>query len=212
MDGAKLQLKLLKGYATAARVIGTPFDVYRSASMMTPIALGNKIATLPASFTTGLNYATYNKPNAPLWTVLIDASSLLPGDWLVDGSNTYFLADIQPLLPLPAVGCSTTVSIARPSYGTATAGGYETTDSLIAQNLPVFMIGKKDKTTSPHWFPGSTDSVVATPEWQFYINSRVEGAVKAHDVIIDSQGTRYEIDTLSFTSFGYIVTARIEKP
>ncbi|MCE3608070.1 hypothetical protein LXA47_31360 [Massilia sp. P8910] len=217
MDGAKLQLKVYKGYGQSAKRVGLPFDVYRSASMINPLDPTNKLATIPASFTTGMQYATFNKPGSPLWTALIDATTLLPGDWLVNGSQTFFIAEKQHLLPVAAVGCSCVVDIARAGY-TTVGGGFGTGESLIAQALPVFMFAKKDKSAKPAYLGIATDSVVSLPEWEFYVNARTANDLRARDIIIgdqlDGQGQRcrYEIETLTLTSFGYILSAKLEKP
>lgn len=217
MDGDKAQLKGWKGNGQAAKRIGSQFDVYRSASMLNPLDAANKIATVWASFTTGMQYATYNKPAKPDWTVLVDATNLRPGDWLVREGETFFIADIQQNLPIPAIGCSAVVDIARPGYGSI-GGGFSTQEHLVSQAMPVFMFNKKDKTSAPSWFPASTDSTVSLPEWTFFINARGLNDLRAHDVIIgdqvDAQGERcrYEIGALTLTSFGYIVNAKLEKP
>jgi hypothetical protein len=212
MSGSKIQARLLKGYGKAAKKIGFSYDVYRSATLIDPLAASNQIATVMASFTTGSTYGAFNRPSAPYWTTYVDATDLQKGDWLTNGELTYYIADIQQLLPIPSVGCTTQISIVRPGYEVHTGGGYGTKDVVIASNLPVFMTNKKDKSTSPDWFTSNTDSASAMPEWSFNINARTEGDVRAHDIIIDKMGTRYEITSLAFSSFGYIATARISKP
>lgn len=212
MDGAKIQAKVNKGYAIAARKVGTPYNVFRSADLMNPLDLGNKIYELPAWFATALGSSKFNKPTAPLWSVVIDPTNLLAGDWISNGAQTFYLADKQALLEFPGVGCNLAVDIERPGYVEAVGGGAEPGFTTIAQALPVFMISKKDKSTAPHWFPTATDSTVALPEWQVWINARTEGQIKAHDVLVDSQGLRYEVDTLSFGSFGYVATVKVMQP
>ena len=217
MDAETIQLKVWMGYGKASIRVGPLFDIFRSDSMINPLDAANKIGTVNASFTTGMEYSSYNKPTAPMWTALVDATDLKVGDWLSREGETFYIADIQNLLPIPAVGCSAVVDIARPGYGSV-GGGFGTQEELIAQGLPVFMLNKKDKTSAPHWFPAATDSAVSLPEWNFYINTRELNAIRAHDVIIgdqlDAQGERcrYEIASLTLTSFGYIVNARLEKP
>jgi hypothetical protein len=211
MNGAKIQAKIDYGYGKAAKVIGTDFNIYRSASMINPLDSANLVKVIKASFTPTLTYGSYNKPNAPLWTAVIDGSTLLAGDWISNGALTFYLADKQALLPYPAVQCSTTVNITRPTYSSG-SGPYEASELTIASDLPVFMFNKKDKTASPHWSPVNTDSVVSTPEWEFYINTRTEGDIQSKDIITDKLGTQYIVETNSFTSFGYIVSAKLAKP
>lgn len=227
MDGAKLHAKILKGYGKAAKLLGTQFYVYRSNSMIAPTDKANKIAVALATFTTGMDYATYNKPSVPFWTAMVDQSGFSPGDptlgiapdalaagdWLSDGARTFYIAEIQPLLPIPAIECTAVVSIERAGYGTDADGGLSPEAiTTIATGLPVFMFSKKDKSAAPPWFPASTSSVDSLPEHQLYINARNVGDVQVGDVVIDELGLRYHVTTASRTGWGYIVTAKLEKP
>jgi hypothetical protein len=215
MDAAKIQAKIFKGLGKAAKALGTSFYVYRSASMMSPLDKSNVLVEgINASFTTSYAYAKYNKPSVPDWTLVADATDLMAGDWFSDGNHTYFIAEIQGLLPIPAIQCSELVSISRPSSDPVVVdgGGAEPGEALIAENFPLFMMNKKDKSNRPGWFPTSTDSTIAMPEWVFYINTRNPGDIQSHDIITDSLGIRYEIDTPARTSWGFIVTAKLEKP
>lgn len=208
MDGTLLQAKVATGLGRAATHIGTSHKVYRSDTAIDPIGLGTYLSTLPAAFTTGYAFSRYSQPIVPDWTCVIDTNTLQPGDWLV-GADTYYIADIQPLLPIPAVQCNRSISINRAGY--STAGALEPTTTLIASNFPVFMTNKKDRERAPMGFPSmQTDTTTGVPSWQFYINMRSN--VLKNDIITDDLGTKYVIDIANLTSFGYLVLAHLEKP
>lgn len=207
MDGNKLQAKIFRGLGIAAKVIGTPFDVYRAPTLIQPLAPANQISTLKASFTTGYEYKNYGKPNG-LWTVVIDGTNLQIGDYITNGSRTYFIADKQDILPMPAILCSHVVSIIRPGY--TTSGPMEATEAVIASGLPVQMWAKGSGAHSIPFLLGS-ESKTATPAFTVNINSRNTTDIKQHDVLIDSNGVRYEIDLVNFGMFGIECIARQEK-
>jgi hypothetical protein len=211
MDGATLQARIYSGYAKAAARIGLPHDVYRSASMLNPLAVANRlISALPASMTTGMAYSAYNKPKIPDWILIADASQLIIGDWLVGGQGTFYVSDMQPLLPIPVVQCNHVVNIMRPSY--SIAGSLEQTETQIASAFPVFMQSKRDKDHTPAGFPTATESATSLPMWITYINAHRVSDIQKNDVIVDENGARYIIDVPDLTSFGYIVETHIEMP
>ena len=211
MDGTRMAALVAKGYGIAAARIGLPHTVYRSASMFNPLQNSNQLITnFPASMTTNYQYSAYNKPKVPDWKLIADISQLAIGDWLVGGQGTFYVADLQPLLPTPVVQCNHVVTIMRPSY--SIAGSLEQTETQIASFFPVFMQSKRDKDHSPSGFPTSTETATSLPMWITYINAHGVSDIQKNDVIVDENGARYIIDVPDLTSFGYIVETHIEMP
>lgn len=211
MNGTQLAALVAQGYAIAADNIGLPHDVYRSASMLTPLEIANRlISALPASMTTNYQYSGYNKPKVPDWKLIADISQLAIGDWLVGGQGTFYVADIQPLLPTPVVQCNHVANIMRPGY--TVAGSLEQTETQIASSFPIFMQSKRDKDHTPSGFPTATESATSLPMWVAYINAHSVSQIQKNDVVIDENGTRYIIDVPDLTSFGYVVEMHIETP
>lgn len=211
MNGSKAQQLIYRGYGKAATQIGFGCIVYRSSSLLSPISPGNVVASnVPASFTTGFEYSEYNKPKNPFWTALIDGNALQIGDWVVGPQGTYYIADMQKILPIAAVNCNRVVSIVRPGY--SGSGPMEQTDVAIASNLPIFTYTSGNRGKRPAGFPGPSETEAPMPELECIINSHDSNAIRKSDVIIDELGDRYVIETHNPTSFGHIVLARIEKP
>jgi hypothetical protein len=210
MDGPTLQSKIYGGYAKAAQRIGFPCSVYRSASMINPIAIGNRIFTnFYASFAVDFNFAQYNRPHIPDWKAMIDGRVLLHGDWVVGQQGTFYIADLQETLPIAAVQCTRNVSIVRPTY--TTTGALEQTETTIASQFPVYGFTSRNKAKAPAGFPTSSETEAGVPGMQFYVNSQIVGAIQKNDVIIDENGLRFVVDSPTFSSFGYIVQTHIEK-
>jgi hypothetical protein len=210
MDGAGLQSIIDRGYGIAAQRIGFPCSVYRPASMLNPVGGTPLYTNVMAGFTTGSEYSRYNKPKVPDWTALLDGTNIQIGDWFVGAQGTFYIADMQKILPIAAIRCNRTVSIVRPTY--TVTGVMEQVDSTIATALPVFAYTSRDKATAPSAFPSPTESAAGMPVMEFYINAHTIGQILKNDVIVDENGDRYVIDAPTFTSFGFVVLAHIEKP
>ncbi len=121
MDGRTLQDRIAKGMGVAARRAGCGFGLYRPAGIVQPVSPANRILDLPAVF------APFGKPAGPaygqaLWSGTFDTSYTRPGDYLTDGSETYFVASQLPGLDVQCVLTNRVVSIVRPTP--AMQGGY----------------------------------------------------------------------------------------
>lgn len=211
MNGAQIQRLISQGLGIAAKALGFDFLVYRSASLVDPLAAGTEIATIKASLTTGYAYSAAKKPSAPDWTLVCDMREMEAGDWLV-GPSTCYIAKVQPLLPFKAVECNRVVSLARPNYEDGGAAGYEPKDAVFASALPVFMYPKKDRVSPSKAMHFPSDSAAAITEWTVYVNAWSIGDILPHDVLIDELGARYVIDIADLTDLGFMCVARLEKP
>src|SRR5579859_5191514 len=119
MDAATLQSRIYKGYGKAALRVGYPFTLYRPTSVTNPLALANVIgAPINASFTVDGSQFNYNKPGKHenvLWLGLFDGTTTKVGDYLVSTSpcQTYFIAAMQPELPILCVQCIHVLTVSR---------------------------------------------------------------------------------------------------
>jgi hypothetical protein len=124
MNAALLQQKLYGAYAMAARHLGAPCTLYRPDGAGDPIVPGNALASLPASFNAeDMGYAKPRGYGEALWYCLADGTQLLAGDYLAGVAGTFFIAALQPLLPILAVQCNRRVRIGRMS--SESGAGYQ---------------------------------------------------------------------------------------
>lgn len=203
MNGAALQSLVYRGYGIAAQRIGYPYAVYRAASMISPIAVGNRILTaLYASFTTGFDFKSYSKPLAADCIAIVDGSQVQTGDWMVGQAGTFYIADMQPTLPIAAIQCNRTISIVRPGYSTVSST--PVSETIIASGFPAFGItSTRGRTQSG--IPIQTQSDSGIHGMRYYLNSHTVGDIRIEDVIVDENGDRFVIDSAAPTAFGYIV-------
>ncbi|KAF1009487.1 MAG: hypothetical protein GAK28_00125 [Luteibacter sp.] len=210
MDGVKLQGKVYAGYAQAAKRIGLPFQQYRTTSTSGAIVPAALIGTVVASF--NAQDMKYGKPNAygkPLWYCLADGRVLSPGDYLVNAASTYFIAGMQPLLPILAVDCNRMLSFYRPqqqptvgigAYGGNTAENQQ----LIATGFPASVLQGTKGERNEVGLPGD----VKTPWWAILLPALPGNAqLRADDVAIDENGRRYVLASAEQTDLGWRLTA-----
>lgn len=204
MDGPTIQARVFRGYAIAAAKIGFATDQYRPASASNPMA--TKLGTLQASFNAeDMKYGKPNKYGKPTWFCIADGTQLQVGDYLVQGTSTYFVAAMQPLLPILAVECNRTVTVYRPQqqagvgavgYGGNTAAN----QTAIATNWPVSLLQAAKAANNPMNLPG--DGKQAT--WALLMPAIPGGVViKNDDIIADDLGNRYLVYSAELTDLGW---------
>ena len=105
MNGPELQAKLYAGYVKAALRLGTPYLQYRPTGPANPIASGNLVQSLTAAFDPAPGFEFHHPAlfGKPVWYALLDGTQTVVGDYLVGSAGTYFIAAMQPLLPIAAV-------------------------------------------------------------------------------------------------------------
>jgi hypothetical protein len=118
--------KIWTGYGRAGKKLGFPTNVYRPSSATNPLAPGNLVTTLKASFAHNEEFTSMDKYGQPMWHTIIDGNKVTDGDYLVytdlhfDGTRTFFLACRWPDLPMPSVYCNSVINVMRPAQNAGT--------------------------------------------------------------------------------------------
>lgn len=209
MDAATLQSKLYKGYGKAALRIGPQYSLYRPTSATNPIASGNLLGTLNASF--NAQDMLYGKPNVygkALWYCLVDGTQTKVGDYLVGADKTVFIAAMQQALPILAVECNRTINIVQAQqqptvgaqgYGGDTAAG----ETLLMTQWPCSMLqGTKGEKGDVN-LPGD----VRNPWWNVLLPAYPGAIIRSANIIIDDLKRRYVISSAELTDLGWRCTA-----
>jgi hypothetical protein len=204
MDGLQINQKIRFGYAKAAQKLGQPFDLYRSATPMTPIQDANLIGTLPMVASQDWTWMKANRPGNSTWFVCVDgqdASAPLEaeeGDYLI-GDQTYFIFSKEYQLPMQAVQCNKMITLIRPYQSNAAgydgnyAGYQEGTSTVIMENMPISLLLYGRGARAESKLPTDTDQ----PSWIGLMPNLGDINVRTGDVI---QG----IDDLTFLTAGTI--------
>lgn len=206
MDGQTIQAKQFRGYAIAAAKVGFPFSQYRPGIAANAIAPENLLQVLSASFNAeDMQYGKPNKYGKPTWYCIADGTQLAVGDYLQGAQGTFFIAAMQPLLPILAVECNRTVSIFRPQQiagvGAVGYGGNTTAAQMpLAQNWPVSLLQASKVETGAVKLPGDARQGA----WTMLLSALPTGAtLKNDDVVTDDLGNRYLIYSAELTDLGW---------
>lgn len=141
MNGALLQSKIYYGYAQAANHVGLSYQQFRPTSAVNALATGNLVQSLPASFNVkDMNWDKSSDYGKAGWYCVADGRQLLQGDYLTGNGYTYFIGNMEPLLPIVAILCNRIVSLYQPAQqaGNGLAGYGGNTDQSETQYINQF--------------------------------------------------------------------------
>lgn len=210
MDGYKIQQKLYKGYAIAAKRTGTVYQHFRPSSASNPLASGNQLPDLYASL--NADDPTFSRPNVfgkATRYAIMDGAQCQVFDYIVGVEGTLYIAAMQQLLPIYIVDCNRVITISRPSMGSgpgAIGYGGDTAETEVAlmTDWPCSMLqgskGEKNDVALPGdaknpWF------TTLVPYW--------DGVhLRTGDIITDDIGGRFRISSAELTDLGWRMTAQ----
>jgi hypothetical protein len=207
MEAATLQARIYAGYSKAALRIGTTFSIYRSADGLTPIKNANLQGTVLASANINWEYTRFNKYGNAVWQLIADGRVLQKGDYIV-GNNTFFIAAMQPLLPIMAVECNQEITVMRPyeEDGIGAMPGYAgntgAKETLLLQDCPCSILEGTKGDQSPAKLPGDTKM----PWVRCLLPYLGDITIKTGDIVIDKFGVRYVVSGDELTDLGWRLT------
>jgi hypothetical protein len=165
---------------------------------------GNLVGTAYARFAALVD----KKPHQfkiPNYTMFADGRELMPRDILhsTDGQGTWFIGDMQHLLPMQALKCNDVVNVNRPVY----VSGVLTDGDLIAFAVPCFrQLKKVDQKPVASAFGASTAS---TPVGEWFVYAPIDWTLlKQNDMVTDESGRRYTVSTIDPTELGTVLVIR----
>lgn len=209
MDATKLQSKVWSGYAKAAKRIGPVYQLFRPSSATNPFQYG-PLGSLNASFNAeDMTYGRPNKYGKPTWFCLVDGSQVQVGDYLTNATQTFFIAAMQPILPILAVDCNRTVNVLRPQQQTGVgAVGYGgDTDAnetpLMTGWAASVLQGTKGEKNEVN-LPGD----VRNPWWQILMPAFPSVTIRTSDIVTDEIGRRYIVSSAELTDLGWRMTVQ----
>lgn len=214
MDGYKIQQKLYKGYAKAAKRTGTVYEHYRPSSANNPLDAGNRLPDLYASL--NADDPTFSRPNVfgkATWYGILDGAQCQVFDYVTGIEGTLYIAAMQQLLPIYMVDCNRVITIARPSMDTGPGaigygGDTEEGEIPLMQNWPCSMLqgskGEKNEVGLP---------ADAKNPWFNVLVPYVDGVIlRTADIITDDIGGRYKLTSAELTDLGWRLTAQQVRP
>ncbi len=139
MTAQSIQTKIDKAHKKIAQKLGYDYSVYRPLNDVSPLDERNMFANVKATFTLNDTYTKTIGWEVPIWTVYTDPYQLLQGDFLSDGTRTFFILSRLPHLPVLAIETPDTVDIKTVGYGNSGTGFAPAQSTLIARSVPAFI-------------------------------------------------------------------------
>lgn len=209
MDGSRIQALIYKGYGKSAQYIGLPFAQYRPSGPLDPVSGSPLNPALLASFNAeDMKYGKPNKYGKPTWYCLADGAQLQVFDYLTGPDKVYYIAAMQPLLPILAVECNTTISVHRPQLQTEVGGvtDYEGTTAaneiILMTNFPASVLQGSKGEKGEVVLPGDVRNA-----WWIVMFPYAGVMLRSGDIIYDAVGRRYIISSAELTDLGFRLTA-----
>ena len=211
MYGRKPQDRFYFGLGACARHIGETGDAFRPDGPVGPLDHKNRFLRLPVAFVSATESARHtNVHGEMLWHAMFDASYTRPGDYLVVGDGTYFIASQAPLLPVLCVRTNRTVSISQASMHTSVAlngyGGYTPiAKRVLMANWPASVLGESHSGNSAAGLP--TDQAV--PFWRILLPLSEGVTLSPGDIVTDDLGRTAIIVGSELTNLGWRISAKM---
>lgn len=210
MDGATVQSYVNYGYAQAANVIGETYTQYRPNGSGPVVETKNYLGTLPCYVDPGVNFPADNprQYGKAVLKAVVDPTAVLPGDYLVGATRTYFISSIQPLQPVLAVYTNDVVSVERSEtpnqVGLLPYGGErQSTFVQILTSWPasVLLKGKKEKN------PTGLGSDTPQTEMEILLPPNAPAIIPDDILLTETGGKRYVAQNVELTDLGYRIRA-----
>ncbi len=206
MNGATLQARIYAGMARAAEHTGEAYSLYRADSPISPIEAGNLLGEVNCLFAAEKKFEVPQKYKVPTRYLYADGRELQQRDILVGPYGTFFVGDMQPLLPMQAIGCNDSIQINRPIY--QVGAQIEVVDGdLIAFACPCFrQLKKLDQKPVNSAYGAST---AATPIGEWFVYAPIDWTLlKQNDICTDQTGRRYTLSSIDPTEIGAVLVIR----
>jgi hypothetical protein len=210
MRPERLQDRIYKGLNAAARAIGTDTYAYRPSGPVDPLNAANRFLRLRAAFSAEDGMFVHpNKYGDALWYGVFDAAYTRPGDYLVQGDATWFIAAQQHLLPVLCVQTNRLVSFFRPA-APSVAGVNDYGGIITATNLPLLIdwpasvLGATGRGHPEAQLPAD----VSVPYWTVLLPAWPGVVLLPADLIADDIGRSAVVAATELTELGWRVTAR----
>lgn len=229
MTPNQLNAKIYAGRAKVAARIGRRFNLFRPRYAVNPISLPLRAISVALNAADG----KYQRPNLygkPIWFADLDGRQTAVGDYLValdDPTEIYFIAAMQPMLPIAVISCNRTVRITgtarlfNPATG-ATIGalGYSGTVEQAGKVVDIAGVDPINNGTFAGWpasivFGGQSDRTVnplpasnrKQVGWQILLPATIPLTITANMRITDDLGMVYIVAGAELSDLGWRIQA-----
>jgi len=200
------------GPRISGQILGSPYAQYRPSGASNPIQAGNLLGNIPAWITADArgNGDRPFAPAKPTAYAMVDPALTQVGDYLIGPLGTFFIASQDVPMPIQAVRCNYTITVARPGSGAPSTGYYyggviSVDVSPILTAWPASVIQGTKGEGGEIKLPGDTRLA-----WVAILMPSVGGVeILPGDWITDSEGTpmQYTVSSRELTPLGWRLSA-----
>lgn len=211
MNYRKLQDRVYLGLGRAANHVGGLADAYRTNEAQDPLEPKNRFLRLPARFTpASAGDAGTGSISELTWHGIFDGSYTRPGDYIVVGEDTYFIAKQDAFEPIICVRTTRTITVTRPSQQSLPASnpysGYTAAAStVLMSNYPAGVTGATHSSASQLGLP----TVESVPYWFIQVPAPPAVMLLAGDLVADDLGRTAVIIASELTQAGWRINAKM---
>jgi len=210
MRHARLQDRISWASNVCARAAGDWADAYRTFDVSAPLAAANRFLRIPALFTGMMG--KFVRPQGygdALAHGIFDYAYTKPGDYLVQGDATWFVAAQGRLLPALCVRTNRVVSFTRPVAPTATGmnsygGVTAATVAPLLTGWPASVIGSSGSGQPSADLP--SDSSI--PYWTVLLPAVPGILLLPADLMSDDLGRAAVVSAAELTALGWRLTVK----
>jgi len=208
MDADYLQDRLYWGLNRTANILGRTTDAYRACGVTDPLDRSNRYLQLRAAFSRA--DGNFTQPvgyDVPVWRGHFDASYTQVGDYLVHGSEVWFIAAQHSLLPILCVKTNRIISITRlttPYTEPSTIPSNASATINVISDWPASLLGIGAQGKTPTRLPGDT----AIPNVTALLPSTHGQILQPTDIVTDEHGTTGTIVAAELSDLGWRLNIR----
>lgn len=208
MDQAGIQAKVARGFAIAARFLGSPYVQIRPTTATEPLTQPS-FSTLQANFDQAAAFpltgpAPWGKPTR---FGLFDTTDVQAGDYFVgqpEPGLILFVASFLPMEPPLCIVCNRTVDLYQPAAPSQSglspyAGRTDGTDTLLASKWPVSLLTKTRGDADPTRLP----SDVRAAYYEVLMPAIPGTTILPTMRLMDEVGNDYVITTAELSPYGW---------
>jgi hypothetical protein len=199
---ATIQSKISYGFGKAASIIGASYAQYRCATYDSPIQSTYQVGALFAAFDVApsFQFISPSKIDIDVYFGMMDLTNVQTGDYLVGPQGTFFVSYIEPLKPPICVRCPYLMTVTRNASRIASgAQAFRefngSQDVTLASMIPGSFTLEEKSRTKP--LTGLYDDAIQRTTWKGILSPAYAGAesgsIQADDVVIDQNGTKYQV-------------------
>lgn len=214
MDARYLEDRIAWANNLTARRIGVETDAFRPNGPSNPLSTRNRYLRLHVAFSaTPSGFSQTAAHGNALCYGHFDAAYTKPGDYLVQGSGTFFVAAQESLQPVLCVRTNRALTIKRPvapagiggnAYGGLTQDG----TTLVLRDWPASVLGMATSGTSHIGLPMD----MSLPQWTALLPPLSDVTIAAADLVEDEAGMRGIIVSAERSFLGWRMIIRQASP